>query len=635
MRVTNTLVANSLLGDIQRSQERLLVLQRQSASGRRILAPSDDPVGAVSSSRLQSALDRQAQYRGSVAVATSRLDATDAAMADVNEVMTQMKALILEMSDDTQDAASREAGASVVSAALESLLGIANRKLEGRSLFAGRKTDQTPFVSQGGGIVYQGDKGSVQAVIQEGQPIAMNLHGVEVFGAVTSQVAGIADLNPAATTATRLVDLNNGRGVRLGSVLVSDGVTSNTISLAGAESLGDVIDRLNTNTLGIAATITTTGGAAGQSRITLTKAGFTLSVAEVSGGYAAADLGIVNTGVLSPLNGTDLDPRLTAQTTVASLYNNTGGVSLTGLRIANGQNVGTVSFAGATAFQDILNALKSSGLHVDAEIDATGRRLNLLSKLNGAEFRVGENASTTGANLGVLSMHGATQLSTLNRGNGVNKAPVPTDDDFRITQRNGNLIDVNISAAATITDVITAINTDATNPGTLVASLSGSGGNGIVLTDASVGAFALSAVRLNGSLAARDLGIEKTAAAGTLTGDDVNPITTGSVFAVLTEFQTALLANDGRLIDQAGRELDTAFETLLQARATAGGRLQRLEMTDARLEQETEQTKGLLSETLDADLAEVLTRFNQEQLALQAALQVSARAFQLSLLDYL
>jgi flagellar hook-associated protein 3 FlgL len=155
--------------------------------------------------------------------------------------------------------------------------------------------------------------------------------------------------------------------------------------------------------------------------------------------------------------------------------------------------------------------------------------------------------------------------------------------------------------------------------------------------DSSAGAVALSVLRLNDSLAAPGLGIEKvvTGGGGTLSGDDVNPIVTGSIFTILTELQTALNTNNTQAINLRGLELDKAFETLLNNRATAGGRLERLEMTDTRIQQENLQTQGVLSDVLDADLTQILTQLSQEQISLQAALQVLSTSSQLSLVNFL
>ena len=118
-------------------------------------------------------------------------------------------------------------------------------------------------------------------------------------------------------------------------------------------------------------------------------------------------------------------------------------------------------------------------------------------------------------------------------------------------------------------------------------------------------------------------------------GDDVNPIVTGSIFSILTEFQANLNNNDIHGIDLRGTELDAAFNTLLNSRAVAGGRLQNLELTDNRLQDEHLQVQEQLSNTLDVDLPALLTQLNQERVNLEAALRVSALSSQLSLLSYL
>ncbi len=633
MRITNTMTANNLLAEIQRTQERILQIQKQAATGFSINVPSDDPIGAVSVMRYRNTLDHHEQFQANIATGRSRLEITDASLGDLSDLYINMKALILQMSDDSQSAEERQAASSSVSAALDQIIAIGNRKVEGRTLFGGSKTTGTPFVSRNGGVVYQGDAQRLQLQVSEGQKASSSLNGVDVFGAVTTQVSGYLDLNPAATATTKLSALNNGDGVSLGSVLLGDGVTTEAIDLTGSDTLGDVVTKLNTNAIGIVASIATSGGAAGTSQLVLTKAAFTVSAAEVSGGTTAADLGIVNTGTLNAVTGSDLDPALTDLTTLASLNNTTGGINLTGLTITNGSASGTVSLAGATTIQDLKNLLNASGLDVDARISTDGRKLDLVSLLSGGEFRVGENGGTSGATLGVLSMHAATQLSVLNRGQGVRRASDAADADLRITNRAGASFDVNLSAATTVQNVLTTIN--AATGGTVTATMSGSGGNGIVLTDSTGGAGNLSVTLLNDSFAARDLGIHQSVASATLTGTDVNPLVTGSVFAILTELQANLSANNSLAISQRGQELDDAFTRLLDSRATAGGWSQRLEMTDTRLQQESEQIKGLLSQTQDADLAELLTRLSQEQVSLQAALKVSATAMQLNLSDYL
>lgn len=108
-----------------------------------------------------------------------------------------------------------------------------------------------------------------------------------------------------------------------------------------------------------------------------------------------------------------------------------------------------------------------------------------------------------------------TTLDALNGGNGVRRGTI------RITDRAGNIADVDLASAHTLADVVNAIN--AADDVSVTAEARG---RGIVLTD-TTGATDndLSVVDLNGGAAAVDLGIAQSVSGDTLTGDDVYVLT--------------------------------------------------------------------------------------------------------------
>src|SRR4029077_16622962 len=95
----------------------------------------------------------------------------------------------------------------------------------------------------------------------------------------------------------------------------------------------------------------------------------------------------------------------------------------------------------------------------------------------------------------------ATQLSELNNGRGVASV---TGADFQITRRDGTSFTVDLGTESTIQDVIDAINT--ADGGNGITASFATMGNGIVLTDTSVGAGSPSVTSQNFSTAAADLG---------------------------------------------------------------------------------------------------------------------------------
>ena len=148
-------------------------------------------------------------------------------------------------------------------------------------------------------------------------------------------------------------------------------------------------------------------------------------------------------------------------------------------------------------------------------------------------------------------------------------------DDFQVTRQDGTKFTVNLTGAVTIQDVITKINgadgNTVANPH--VTAAMNATGNGISLTDASVGPGKLTVTDLNGSTAADALGISKTALSstpGVINGDDVNPVEPKGLFSSLIALRNALLNNDTAGITQAGTLLQNDSATVISATGLVG-----------------------------------------------------------------
>ncbi|GAB4257983.1 MAG: flagellar hook-associated protein FlgL [Methylomicrobium sp.] len=88
-------------------------------------------------------------------------------------------------------------------------------------------------------------------------------------------------------------------------------------------------------------------------------------------------------------------------------------------------------------------------------------------------------------------------------------------------------------------------------------------------------------------------------------------------------------------VDNVLTDLDTAFESVLNARTSIGARLRALDDQESQNEKFILDTQTTLSETQDLDYAEAISRFNLQTVALQAAQQAFARVQNLSLFNYL
>jgi flagellar hook-associated protein 3 len=137
------------------------------------------------------------------------------------------------------------------------------------------------------------------------------------------------------------------------------------------------------------------------------------------------------------------------------------------------------------------------------------------------------------------------------------------------------------------------------------------------------------------------LNVDVTALART--GDELVTYNgTFDVFTAMIAARDALANADGlTLAQQTARlsgllaELDAAHDSLLDGLRDLGNRGQQMQLLAQRVSGLQVGTQESLSLAQDADMAETILALNQQDLNYQAALQVSARIVQTSLLDYL
>jgi flagellar hook-associated protein 3 FlgL len=109
----------------------------------------------------------------------------------------------------------------------------------------------------------------------------------------------------------------------------------------------------------------------------------------------------------------------------------------------------------------------------------------------------------------------------------------------------------------------------------------------------------------------------------------------GDIFAVISRLNTAITNKDDVALAAAHSDLDTAVTRLGSATVTVGARGAQMENVEIRNANERQRLQGLLSDTEDVDLAQVMVDLKSRENAYQAALQVASRVLPQSLVDFL
>ena len=626
-RVSNMLRGNLVLGNLNGTAAELAIWQNRISSGRRVTTPSDAPYDATVASQLQDFIEQKLRFQTNIENATGVLSTADAALANTTNLINRAKETGLEEIGTTATRETRQSAAAIIEEMIREMVSLGNTEFAGRYIFAGKSTLTAPFAQAAGGVHFGGDTGTVDVSIDYSSASSTSVDAAAAFGAISAEVKGRADLNPAVTSGTLLSDLNGGAGVKRGSITISDGFSTTTVDLSGAATVRDVIAAINA---AVPPTTTCSISAGGDGlTIATTLPGGSISVDNTMGGSTATDLGVYSPVPAGPtLVGSDVDPRLTALTPLSAI----SGIDwASGIIITNGGRTQTLDFSGCQTIEDVLNRVNTSGLYVEARINGAGRGIDIVSRLSGTDFTIGENGGTTATDLGIRSLSAQTVLSALNGGRGVSTV---VGDDITITLKDGTSFGVDLDGTVTIADVIAAINSAPGNPGTLSAGLAAAG-NGITLTDSTGGAGDLILARANYSPAASDLGILASTSGTVLTGADVNPVTPEGTFTSLLGLKQALLDNDERMISYYTGKLDTDLARLLERRASLGAKQQRIETVKERISDELVELKSLLSNRIDLDYAESIVRFSTLQATFEAGLRTAGSLLQMSLMDFL
>ena len=351
----------------------------------------------------------------------------------------------------------------------------------------------------GNGLTLQTTSGTI-AVDEVAQGRAAHELGIfTALGSPASPTLTGGDLNPRLLKTTRLDNL---LGTKAQGRIVSSGLNNDLVLRAAAN--GTAFNDVD---------VVFVDGVAAGSEVASYNSGTNTLTVQIDDGTSTAEqvaaaINAEGTFTAAPDYRDAASFTLAGTNTVlAGTFTNvtTGGSgevldTASGIILNNGDQSVTLDTSSLETVEQLLNAIEASGLGLLAEINAAGDGINVRSRLSGADLTIGENGGTTATQLGIRTYTGATELADFNRGVGVTTtADLETLDtskldSVRIFARNGVQLDVNLSTATSLQDVVDLINAAPGNhfldPDPLIGMTSVTAqltpnGNGIDLVDSS------------------------------------------------------------------------------------------------------------------------------------------------------
>jgi flagellar hook-associated protein 3 FlgL len=152
------------------------------ASQRRILHLSDDPVGLTQVLNMKSSLSNIEQMERNIGLGKSWLTASESAQTQIQNLISDTKALCVQMSSGNVGSSERISAAEIVQNNLKEVVSLANTQVNGRYIFAGSNSETSAFtIDSNNDVIYNGDHTPFAIKVGKDASVEIGFDGEAVF----------------------------------------------------------------------------------------------------------------------------------------------------------------------------------------------------------------------------------------------------------------------------------------------------------------------------------------------------------------------------------------------------------------------------------------------------------------------
>ncbi|WP_195962679.1 flagellar hook-associated protein FlgL [Clostridium tyrobutyricum] len=147
MRITNKMLANNFLSDMQLNLQNLSKIQQQMSSMKNFSKPSDDPFNVVRSMQLQTDINANKQYKTNITSALNFMNTTDTAFNQIGNVLSNVRDNLVKAGDAAYGTDERTKIADEVNQRVAQLAQQLNTSFQGDYIFAGTRGLSKPVMT--------------------------------------------------------------------------------------------------------------------------------------------------------------------------------------------------------------------------------------------------------------------------------------------------------------------------------------------------------------------------------------------------------------------------------------------------------------------------------------------------------
>jgi len=185
-RITNRYTSESIINNLLSNRSKLVNLQEQISSGKRISKISDDVLASVSVVSTNNSLGKIENYLKNINNAQGEIDVAENALLTTIESLHTVKELTIQALNDTSGAEELAVINAQIKQIIQQVKDLGNTKYGEKFVFGGLQIEPTPFTAPTEGEVQYNGSSSTnyqrKIEISDGVTVPINLDGGQIFG---------------------------------------------------------------------------------------------------------------------------------------------------------------------------------------------------------------------------------------------------------------------------------------------------------------------------------------------------------------------------------------------------------------------------------------------------------------------
>ncbi|GAB2689867.1 flagellar hook-associated protein FlgL [Aliiglaciecola sp. 3_MG-2023] len=192
-RISTNQLYDRSINTITQNQGTLSDVQQQLSSGKKLLRPSDDPVGAAQVVRLTEDLDKITQYKRNNDLLTNSLQQEEVVLSNINNALDKARQLMIQSGNGVYDESDLQAIGIEIGAIRDEVFSLMNtQNSNGEYIFAGYQSQTEAFTYNPSAAdqkyTFSGDDGVKHIQVSDAMNIQSNSSGKSVFENVLARL---------------------------------------------------------------------------------------------------------------------------------------------------------------------------------------------------------------------------------------------------------------------------------------------------------------------------------------------------------------------------------------------------------------------------------------------------------------